>query len=194
MKALKIILFSFLVLHIFTLLIINFSGYKVFSHPDYIEKLNGFGKKVATNIEKVSPSDDVVNFVRAYSTYVGADRGYSFFSPNVSRSSIELQFVDNNGKELIIPFNSLESKLKFTTADSLFESYLIGNDELRDRILKSITKWLFTYNPEVTSIKVYLKLLHFEDLDSETVKEQHVQEDIFFGFTVERKKTNTSQL
>ncbi len=188
MKTLKIFLCSFLLVHIFIILVINFNGFKYFDSPDYSSSLNNFGQRIVKNSDNYLPSKEVKNYFRTYATYLGVERGYSFFSPNVSNSSIELLFVDNNGTKLEIPFNSSESELKFTTADSYLESYLLGNDEVRDRILKSFSRWLFSYNPDISSIKIYLKLSHYENIESDKIIEEHMKEEVFFGFTVERNK------
>lgn len=190
MKTLKIILGLFLAIHVFTVLAINFSGYKIFSDPNYIDRLNGFGKKIVHNM----PSNEIRSYSRVLATFMGTDRGYSFFSPNVSRSSLDIVFIGNDGKEISIPFNSTESRLKFTTADSLLESYLLRDEKIRDQILKSLSKWMFTYNKDLSSINVYLNLHHYNNLYAKNVKEYHVQEKRFFGFTIQRNKTTSHAL
>lgn len=187
MRILKLLLSLFLVIHIFIVLASNFSDYKIFSEPNYIDRLNVFGKKLVN----ITPSNEIGRYTRVCTTFMGTDRGYSFFSPNVSRSSVEMVFIGDDGKEINIPFNSAESRLKFSTADSYLESYLLEDEEIRDEIIKSLTKWMFAYNTDLSSIKVYINLLQYNNLYAKNVRENHVQEKSFFGFTIKRNKSDS---
>ena len=182
MRILKLSLSFFLVIHVFIALATNFSDYKIFSESNYIDRLNEFGKKLVN----ITPVNEVGRYTRPCTTFMGTERGYSFFSPNVSRSSVEMVFVGDDGKEIHIPFNSAESRLKFSTTDSYLESYLVEDEEIRDKIIKSLAKWMFAYNTDLSSIKVYINLLKYNNLYAKDVRENHVQEKRFFGFTIKR--------
>jgi hypothetical protein len=97
-----------------------------------------------------------------YTNLTGTNRGYEFFSPNVSSKSIKLIFISNKGTEIKI-FNSIESDIKLITATYYINSYLVDK-KLRNQIFASISSRLFILNPNINEISIYLKISEFRKL------------------------------
>lgn len=164
MKFLKIGLLVFFAINIYSSFIVNMDGYSKFGKGKYKDKLNPLGQLVVNNIhylDKVSAPFD--HLFRFQSQYIGTDRGYSFFSPNVSHSSLNILFKAD-GNYLEMPLESPESLLKFKTALYHFESSF-KNKDFRDDILKSLAKWHFSQMPELNEIEVYFDLYQYQNLN-----------------------------
>lgn len=163
MKFLKIGLLLFFVINLYSSFIVNLEGYSKFGEGNYTDKLNPLGQLVVKNIhslDKISaPFDQVFKY---QARYAGTDRGYSFFSPNVSHSSLNILFKADD-KFLEMPLDSPESLLKFKTALYHFESSFKKKD-FRDDILKSLAQWHFSKMPELHEIEVYFDLYQYQDL------------------------------
>lgn len=186
MKFLKIGLLLFFVINIYSAFIVNLEGYSKFGKNNYKDKLNSFGQMVVKNIhslDKVSAPFDHIFIYQA--RYAGTDRGYSFFSPNVSHSSLNILFKAD-GKYLEMPLDSPESLLKFKTALYHFESSFKKKD-LRDDILKSLAKWHFSQMPELHEIEVYFDLYQYQNLED---MPKEIKNKRILAFTLTRSKTS----
>ncbi len=184
MKFLKIGLLLFFVINIYSSFIVNLEGYSKFGKGNYNDKLNSFGELIVKNIhylDNVSvPFDQVFKY---QARYAGTDRGYSFFSPNVSHSSLNILFKAD-GQLLEMPLDSPESLLKFKTALYHFESSFKKKD-FRDDILKSLAKWHFSQMPNLHEIEVYFDLYQYQDLKDMPKK---IKNKRILAFTLTRSK------
>ncbi|MDH7446089.1 hypothetical protein [Aquimarina sp. 2201CG14-23] len=128
-----------------------------------MKKLNNGGKTIVKNVKPaVELKSKMIDFMMLYSSYTGASKGYSFFSPNVGGESSELLFIAD-GERVDFSLLSEESFLKFKTASYFFKSRM-EDEELRELILKSMSAYLFNGNPEIEQIDIYLDLYKVEDL------------------------------
>lgn len=185
MKTLKLLLLLFLIFHVLSTLIINFSGYADFSVDNYQHKLNPFGKHIVNNVAKSVDFAATRPALEFHSSFLGTNRGYSFFSPNVSREYMNLIFVAD-GKTLEIPLSSSESVLKFKTARFFFESNF-KNETLRNHILKSFSRWYFLHNAEIDKIDVFFDFYKLNNLAEVKKNGYNVVNEKIYGFTVNRK-------
>lgn len=183
MKTIKILLLSFLAFHVFTVIIVGFSRFKDFDTNN--NQINPIGKMV---IHKSKSIDYLNSFLKDpvffYSLFAGTNRGYSFFSPNVSSTKINLSF-EGDGKNLELPIISPETKTKFNAASLHFNSNL-SNEKERTLFLKSITTSLFNHNPETKKIDVYLNLSKYNDINTYLEKKNIYNEKKILGFTASK--------
>ena len=192
MKALKIGLLAYLVFHLYTSLTINFSGYTQFDNEEYAHRLNPFGKFVAQNIDASAHQPNFIkDIIHFQSTFTGTNRGYSFFSPNVSRFNMKLLFIVD-GEEMHVPLNTQESVLKFETASYFFESNF-RHKKVRTDILKSFSKWYFASNPDIEKIDVYLDMYQFDNLTKVRTTGYKVKHQKLLGFTISKKELKQNQ-
>lgn len=91
-----------------------------------------------------------------------------------------------NGKQIDIPLSSYETALKFKTARFFFESNFKDN-ELRNTILKSFSKWYFTHYNEIDKIDVYFDFYKFKPLQDLEKNGYNVVNEKIHGYTVNRK-------
>jgi hypothetical protein len=161
MKTIKIILIFLFAFHILCLFIINFSAFNDFNKENS-QKLNLLGEIYLSNFKPSTDSKFIQQTIEIYSNLTGTNRGYEFFSPNVSNSTVKLIFITNTGEELQI-LKANASELKRSTASIYINSQLF-NPKLRDKILKSIAGRLFGLNPNVKKISVFLHFTNHKDL------------------------------
>ncbi len=173
MKTLKYILLSFLVIHITFMLIIGFTSFTEFESEDSYKTLNPVGQKIVDFSSLFICPDDVNDFIFFYSIFTGTNRGYSFFSPNVTPIRVGISFTNQN-KEIGLPLLTKESKLKFKCTNLHFNSNIFDVEE-REQILKSISSYLFSNNPDIEQLDVYLNFQHYSDL--KTVRNSGYQVD-----------------
>ena len=185
MKKTKNFLLLFLIFHLFSTLVINFSGYSYFSVDSYQHRLNRFGKVIVNEKAKLVDFEVTRPLLKFHSSLLGTNRGYSFFSPNVSNEYMNLVFMAN-GKQVDIPLSSYETALKFKTARFFFESNFKDN-ELRNTILKSFSKWYFTHYNEIDKIDVYFDFYKFKPLQDLEKNGYNVVNEKIHGYTINRK-------
>tara|TARA_B110000503_G_C7119309_1_gene401745 strand:- start:465 stop:1058 length:594 start_codon:yes stop_codon:yes gene_type:complete len=156
MKNLKFILIAYFLLHTLMMVIIGFSSFSHFKDEVTYKKLNPFGKVIVDTATDYKSPQAIVDFIFLYSIYTGTNRGFSFFSPNVAASKVDINFM-SNGKEVVLPFLTQELDLKFRCLNSHFNSNIFDIEE-RETILKSITSYIFSNNKNINQLDVYLNI------------------------------------
>ena len=162
-KVMKLFLKMLLIVHIISLLFVNIVAFKKFTKKE-TKKLNLFGKSflVDFNIGKIP--EFIKNTVGIYSNLIGVNRGYEFFSPNVSNGSSKLIFISDNG-QVIKVVKSIESQVKLSTATYYFNAYIF-NKKMKSKILASICSRILTLNSQINEISVYIEFSKYNELNN----------------------------
>jgi hypothetical protein len=168
------------------MLIIGFASFTSFQDEESQAKLNPFGKFIANQSTLFETPKPVTDFIYFYAKYTGTNRGYSFFSPNLSPIKVSMRFMAD-GKEIKLPFKSPESILKFRSANLHFNSNIFDVEE-REVILKSIASSLFSDHQEIDKIDVYLDLFRFNTLESAATEGHQVMHKEILGFSTTKNK------
>jgi hypothetical protein len=194
MKTLKITLSILLFVHIFSSVKFNLLGLGELKAKDGVTNLNSLGEfviheqghELIRSLDK--PYFDFLNF---YNAYTGTNRGYSFFSPNVS--PVKAEFVFYSGKnKVLVPLQNAESKSKLVVATYFLLSY-INDEKTRNNILRSIAARLFSLNPNVSVMRVYLDLSKFEPLGAAVDSGNYIQTKRINAFTITRNQNGTNK-
>ncbi|MEM6685347.1 MAG: hypothetical protein AAF617_06070, partial [Bacteroidota bacterium] len=172
---------GYLTMHIACTLIIGFVSFSTFQSEENQERLNPVGKFIANSASYFQTPKAVTDFIYCYAKFTGTNRGYSFFSPNVTPVKIDLRFMAD-GKQITLPIKSQESYVKFGCANLHFNSNFFDGEE-REIILKSISASLFNDYPEVDKIDVYLDLFRFNDLKSAQKVGPQMMHKAILGFS-----------
>ena len=184
MKTLKIFLILFFTIHFIVITVVGFTRFSELSSNED-EGINPFGAFI---IKKSHVMDHLngkpKNTMFAYSLFTGTNRGYAFFSPNVSSKKLDLSF-QSNGKHIYLPFKSTESDTKYFGANLYFNSNLDKSKE-RDSFLQSIATSLFNNNLELKDLDVYLNLSMYSDIKSTQNKGLVIQKKSIKGFTAKK--------
>lgn len=184
MKTLKIILMSFFTIHFIVITVVGFSRFSELSSSKN-DKVNSFGQVVINKSKLVDnlniSTKDAIFF---YSLFTGTNRGYAFFSPNVTSKKLELSFKSGE-KTIQLPFKSLESDIKFFGANLYFNSNLDKIKE-RDSFLQSISTSFFNRDLKMKDIDVYLNLSIYSDIKSTKEKGFVVNKKIMLGFRAKK--------
>ncbi len=154
-------LILFLVLHVIIVITVNLFSFSGFQNSK-MKKLNRLGNWYINEIKLNEPIEPFRSTIGFYSNITGTNRGYEFFSPNVSSGAVKLRFLSDQGQELKL-VNSVESDVKLLTA-TIYYFKKISKTKIRDSITKSICKRLFEKNKDVKNIKVYLKMSHTDPI------------------------------
>lgn len=185
MKLLKTGLLIFLIINIYSSLVVNLQGYSSFAGKDYQKNLNVFGKMVVRNDTIIDKASIFYNDgFRFLGTFSGTNRGYSFFSPNVSNSKLDISFVSEDGI-LEFPLDSPESMQKFKTSIHYFTTNF-KNKKLRNLILSSYAQWHFAQNPNLNKIKVYFDIYEVNTLSNIEKGLPRDRSKNFLGFILEK--------
>jgi hypothetical protein len=119
----KVILSVYFFVHFIFVLIVNLSSFSAFdSKTERLSKVGHFCVNEIDIIPVVKPAENLIAF---YTNLTGTNRGYEFFSPNVSRASVKLVFISDKGEELQL-LHSAESRIKLLTLGVYF-NYEIQN-------------------------------------------------------------------
>lgn len=189
MKIFKNILLGYLAIHVLFMLIVGFSSFSNFSSltdMDTYNRLNPAGKLVVDQTDLITVPKPATDFIFFYSIYTGTNRGYSFFSPNISSVKVDMIFMAD-GKEVELPFVMQESKLKFSCANLHLHSRLFDVEE-RDIILKSISSSIFSNNPGIQELDIYFDLYRYQDLQTVIDSSYMVKNKKILGFSVRNNK------
>lgn len=175
MKTLKIVLMLFFAIHFIVITVVGFSRFSELSVSEN-DKVNLFGHAVITNSKLVDKINDTTkDGIFFYSLFTGTNRGYAFFSPNVTSKKLELSFKSGD-KIIQLPFKSIESDIKFFGANLYFNSNLDKVKE-RDSFLQSISTSFFNRDLSMKDIDVYLNLSVYSDIKNTSEN----------GFTINKK-------
>lgn len=186
MKLLKLGLLTFFIISFYSSLVVNLQGYSNFDGKDYQKRLTNFGILVVNSSSIIDKGSIFYNNgFRLLSTFNGTNRGYSFFSPNVSNSRVDISFVSEDGI-LEMPLESPESLQKFKTSLHYFKSNL-EKEELRNSILSSFAQWHFAQNPDIHKIKVYFDLYEVNSLSNIEMGLAKDRRKKILGFLLEKK-------
>lgn len=147
----KNILKLFLFLHIISLLIINYDALTVLAEKK--TNFNHIINHIIPPLKKNKISKNIIQGIGAYENFLGSDRGFEFFSPNVSNTENKLIFIGNNNEQLYL-LDSIEGNLKFYTFNSYINLFL-ANPTNRDIILKNICSHLFQKNNSINEINIF---------------------------------------
>ncbi|MDO5615453.1 MAG: hypothetical protein Q4G16_04625 [Cruoricaptor ignavus] len=153
----KTFLLIFLLFHIFCVVIVNLSAF-VGLQKEEVARFNWFGKKYIDLTKNLDKNE----IVSCYTNLTGTNRGYEFFSPNVSNFSLQVKFLDENANEIPL-YRSFESITKFGTASYYLNSSLL-NQKKRNEILASYSKRIFAMNENINKINVVLEVQEYKSL------------------------------
>jgi len=171
MKKLKIVLALFVGLHVLLAIRFNLLGLTALKLNNEENKINWLGKllvgKKGGNLEKALTGSlfKISNF---YNVYTGTNRGYTFFSPNISPIKANLCFF-NGDDQLEIPLKNTESKSKLSTTTYYLLVHL-DNEKIRNQILRPIASRLFTLHPEASTLESYIDFAKIPYLKEDTEK------------------------
>ncbi len=186
MKIIKKILLGYLSVHCLFMLIIGFVSFTSFQDEKFQEELNPVGKFIVDKSSLFETPKPITDFIFFYAKYTGTNRGYSFFSPNISPNKISLRFMAD-GKEIHLPLKSPESFLKFRVANYHFNSKIFEIEE-REIILKSISSSLFSEHEDIDKIDIYLDLYRFNTLENVAIDGYQVMYKEILGFSTTKNK------
>ncbi len=149
----KVLLLIFLGIHIACVLFVNTYALQSLKPKNTIGVLNPVGAYCIEHINLQLSSEFIANFIDGYTNLTGTDRGYEFFSPNISRKDMNLVFISDTGEELQM-MQSIEAEIKTFTAISYFNMKILDDTDWHT-ILRSICKRFFAKYPSVEEITVY---------------------------------------
>ncbi len=155
-------LLLFLMFHIVLVITVNLFSFSEFE-SSRLKNLNPIGNWYINETALSPPAEPLKSAIGFYTNMTGTNRGYEFFSPNVSSGSVKLRFISDDGRELQLT-KSLESEVKVLTA-TIYYFKKITKTKVRDSITRSICKRLFEKYGDVNSIKVYLKMRHTDPIN-----------------------------
>tara|TARA_B100000780_G_C21034269_1_gene414796 strand:- start:342 stop:893 length:552 start_codon:yes stop_codon:yes gene_type:complete len=181
----KLFLKALLITHIISLLFVNIISFKQFSKNE-TKRLNSFGKSFLVDSKIATIPEFIKNTIGLYSNLIGSNRGYEFFSPNVSNGSSKLIFISENGQVIEI-VKSIESQVKLLTATYHFNTYIF-NEKMKNKILASICSRIFTLNPQINEISVYVKFSKYNELKNSYSKNYNISYEKTLLSTVSRNK------
>ena len=163
MKKLKIFLMLFFAIHFIVIIVVGFSRFSELTTLDN-ERVNSFGEIVIKKSKLVDNlNESTKDAVFFYSLFTGTNRGYAFFSPNVTSKKVELSFKCGD-KVIELPFRSVESNTKFFGANLYFNSHL-DRIKQRDSFLQSISTSFFNQDLTMKNLEVYLNLTMYSDIN-----------------------------
>jgi len=169
MKKLKIVLALFVGLHMLFSIRFNLLGLTALKLNNEENKINWLGKlfvgKKGGNLEKaltISPFE-MSNF---YNVYTGTNRGYTFFSPNISPVKAKLCFFDGED-QLEIPLKNTESKSKLSVTTYYLLVHL-DDEKIRNQILRPIASRLFALHPEALKLESYIDFIRIPSIKEDT--------------------------
>lgn len=184
MKTLKIFLMLFLTIHFIVITVVGFTRFsELSSHEE--DGINPFGALIIKKSQVMNHlNGKPKNVMFAYSLFTGTNRGYAFFSPNVSSKKLDLSF-QSSGKSICLPFKCTESLTKYFGANLYFNSNLDKTKE-RDSFLQSISTSLFNNNIGIKDLDVYLNLSMYSDIKETQNKGLVIQKKSIKGFTAKK--------
>lgn len=177
-------LIIFLLFHVIVVVTVNLFSFKNFS-PSKTAKLNYVGQQYITNFQPTDPVEPIKSIVGFYANITGTNRGYEFFSPNVSSGAIQLRFEKENCEEIQL-LETSESSVKMVVA-TIYYFKKIKNEEAKNAITKSICKRIFEKNQDINTIKVYLKMRNVNPILSYTSESEFLEKELLIS-TVKKHK------
>lgn len=161
MKSIKNILKLLFLFHFICVLVVNMSAFKGMDKAE-ISKLNAFGRKYVELSNKVlGKKNDLISL---YTNLTGTNRGYEFFSPNISKYYVKTRFINDNNEEIPL-YISFESKMKFATAFHYLDSSL-EKKKFRNEFLESYAKRIFALNDHINQVKVVMTVFECKKVDN----------------------------
>ncbi|WP_326980932.1 hypothetical protein VUJ46_11495 [Chryseobacterium sp. MYb264] len=161
----KNLLKIFLIFHILSLFIINYNALTVLIEKK--TKFNEISKQVVPYLKQNKVSKKTIERIGIYENLLGADRGFEFFSPNVSNSENKLIFIGNNNEQLYL-LSSIEGSLKYYTFNNYINP-LLPNTENKGFILRNICAHLFQKYQNVDEINVFIVSTMVSELNNRKV-------------------------
>ena len=183
MKKIRILFASYLMVHLACLLLVNIFLIQVFSlkNKELNKELNTFGKYFL-NLRMDSIPNYIQHPVKSYTNLTGTDSGYGFFTPNAPRASSKFTFISEKGREIKL-LKSIESPIKLNAVISRSKSFIL-DEKKRNELLKSICSRLFTLNPQIKEISVFLEHSKYDKLKKSTST----------NYTIDREKIELAKI
>ena len=172
MKKLQFLLLLLLLLHGILLLLANINSLNHLKSKTI--DLNFFGQKY-TKYSSIIKFPEV--FI-LYLNYSGSDRGYAYYSPNVSREKVSFAITDQQNKK-IIPIHTESSKFRFNIL-MINSTKIIENQKIRNQLIKSLSEYIFAKakNVKELTLKINLKKL-------KTISEYHKDNKLYDLYNVD---------
>jgi hypothetical protein len=182
MRAVKITLILVFFVHLISVARFNLVAMDQLKKKDRsINRLNSFGEAMVYHGHFDYLTLPVFSIFNGYNVYTGTNRGYSFFSPNVTPVKVRISF-SSNGKDIPIPLKTKESQSKLLVATY----YLLNTqDTITTGILKAMSSRIFSLNPEVNQLEVYLELEKYQLL-AQATPDNYSETGKFKAFTITR--------
>ncbi|WP_130734726.1 hypothetical protein [Flavobacterium sp. J27] len=184
MKTLKIFLMLFFAIHFIVITVVGFSRFSELTTTEN-DKVNSFGQVIIKKSKWIDnlnlTTKDAIFF---YSLFTGTNRGYAFFSPNVTSKKLELSFKSGD-KIIEMPFRSVESDTKFFGANLYFNSNLDKIKE-RDSFLQSISTSFFNRDLNMKDLDVYLNLSMYSDINYTRENGLSINKKSMLGFRAKK--------
>jgi len=182
---LKITLLVFFTFHFTCVLMVNMMAIAQIN-TDTTGDLNTYGKlyhNATKDIEFYKPVENTVSF---YTNLTGTNRGYEFFSPNVSKAAVKYSFVSDDGTELRLLDHTFESKTKLLTFTYNSKMFFEEKEE-RDQFFKGICKTLFTNYPGVNAISIRGVFTTFDPLEESKPEDTFIHGETVLLSKITRK-------
>ncbi|ASZ12976.1 hypothetical protein CK934_19435 [Chitinophaga sp. MD30] len=151
-----------------------------------VDRLNRVGEYVIYNKYLRYLNARPFRIFNIYSIYTGTNRGYTFFSPNITPIKAAFSFYDHD-RELTIPLKTRESRSKMIVA-TYFLLTNVDKEAIRNDVLKAMSSRIFSLNPEVYQLDVYLDYERYAYLSAARRHADYIERKHLKAFTITRDK------
>lgn len=183
MKKIKYTLFFIVSFHILVSILINISSLSILNTKKYI-KFNSPALSILKNMKRLN----IPLYIKSYSNIAGIDRGYGYYSPNISSNKLNINVIDvktNRPVNIISP--SFESKLKYNT---MLTNLHVFTTHYQDRrlIVNSFSEYIFYKQQYINNIAINVNIFKINSLqDYEKTKILFTKKNID-SYIINRKK------
>lgn len=183
MKKIKYTLLFIISFHIFVSVLINIASLSILNTKKYV-KFNNSAASILKNMKRLN----IPFYIKAYSNIAGIDRGYGYYSPNISSNKLNISVVDlKTNKPLNIISSTFESKLKYNT---MLTNLHVFTTHYQDRrlIVNSFSEYIFYKQQNINNIAINVNIFKINSLqDYEKSKVLFTKENID-SYIINRKK------
>lgn len=159
MKKIKCILIFAVIFHILITFLINISSLSILKEKKNIQ-LNSFALYTLKDLKRF----DIPTFIKTYSNMMGIDRGYGYYSPNITNKRLDISVVDiSNNRSVNVISSSFESKLKYNTMLTNLHVYTAHYKDRR-LLINSFSEYIFYKQPNINSITLKVNIFKINNL------------------------------
>lgn len=151
------------------------------------KSINKYGAVLLKNIDLNIYDYKMFDALKVYGIYTGTARGYSFFSPNVSRVEKDFYFVSQDDQLIKPDTKYFETSFKFNAFKSGLFKEIFNTTDIDDH-LSSLGAHLMSTNNSVDCIDMYLTYNKYNDLAMAKVDHPLCSTEEIHLFTLRKKK------